>query len=468
MLENLVRRFAPQHGDQVFGAEALSGAQDRRQRLLRGHRAVDGLDGFETAVAVAARLAGFAEIAEQRLTPAAGGLAQGQQRVEPLVIDPLDLVGPVGIVDHQAADPDIVHAMEHEGLRRLAVAPGPSDLLVVRLDGRREVGVGDEPDVGLVDAHAEGDGRHHDDTVFGQETVLVPVPVALVHAGVIGECDPPSLGDAPGRPLCFLARQRIDDARPPGMPVQQLVDLPRSGLSRCDGETQVRTVEAGHEDVGLTSKQPRDDVLARHGIRGRREGAEHGAGKALRQFGEAAIVRPEIVAPLGDAMGLVDGKPRRAMTGEAFQRVRDHQPFRRDVEEAQAALAQQAVRLHGIRPRRRRIESACRDTVETQGGDLVAHQCDERRDDDGEAFARQCRKLVAQRLAGSGGHHRQHVLARQQRRDDLRLTGPEVVVAEGAVEDRAGGVESRQVALRESNRTTILPPPGHENGGAGS
>ena len=50
-----------------------------------------------------------------------------------------------------------------------------------------QVEVGDEAHVGLVDAHAEGDRRHHHHAVLAQEAVLVPAPRVGVEPGVIGQ-----------------------------------------------------------------------------------------------------------------------------------------------------------------------------------------------------------------------------------------------------------------------------------------
>ena len=55
-LQDRVGLLAAQEVDQVLGAEALAGAQDRRQRLLRRDGAVDHLDAVEAEVAVAAGL----------------------------------------------------------------------------------------------------------------------------------------------------------------------------------------------------------------------------------------------------------------------------------------------------------------------------------------------------------------------------------------------------------------------------
>ena len=47
-------------------------------------------------------------------------------------------------------------------MRRLPVAPGAADLLVVGLDRSRRREVDDRAHVGAVDAHAEGVGGDHD------------------------------------------------------------------------------------------------------------------------------------------------------------------------------------------------------------------------------------------------------------------------------------------------------------------
>ncbi len=139
-------------------------------------------------------------------------------------------------------------------------------------------------------------------------------------------------------------------------------------------DLQVWTVESGDEYLCLTAEQPFDDVPPCDGIGRRCEGAKPGVREVIRQFGEATVVRPEVVAPLRHAMRLVDREPRRTMPGEAIEYVRLHEPFRRDVEQAQSTVAQLAVCLGGVRPRRRRIECARRHPVDAQRGCLVAHQ----------------------------------------------------------------------------------------------
>ena len=90
--------------------------------------------------------------------------------------------------------------------------PGAARLLVIGLDVLRDVHVRDEADVGLVDAHAEGDRRDHDDVVLAQEPLLVARALLGGHAGVVGQRPESLRGEPLGRLLGHLAREAIDDA----------------------------------------------------------------------------------------------------------------------------------------------------------------------------------------------------------------------------------------------------------------
>ncbi len=60
----------------------------------------------------------------------------------------------------------------------------------------------------------------------------------------------------------------------------------------------------------LLQAKPFDDVVARLRIGRRRQRDARHAGIVFRKPAELAILRPEIMSPLGDAMRLVDGKQR--------------------------------------------------------------------------------------------------------------------------------------------------------------
>ena len=110
--------------------------------------------------------------------------------------------------------------------------------------------MGDEAHVGLVDAHAEGDGRHHDDALFALKPCLVQTARAGVHAGVIGQRGH-TLPDQPGRGLLGLApRQAIDDTGLPRMLGAEERKQLRPGVGFFDDAiADIRPVEAGNEQT---------------------------------------------------------------------------------------------------------------------------------------------------------------------------------------------------------------------------
>ena len=151
-------------------------------------RAVEGLGPVAAEVAVAAGLGqGLAEVGEQRLAAAGVRLGEAEQRVQPLVVGLLALERRGALVDLGAAQADVVGAVERQGVGRGAVAAGAADLLVVGLDRLRQVGVGDVADVGLVDAHAEGDRRADDQPVLALEARLGEPAVVGAEPGMVGE-----------------------------------------------------------------------------------------------------------------------------------------------------------------------------------------------------------------------------------------------------------------------------------------
>ena len=240
-----------EHVDEVGGAEALAGAIDGRQRLLRQHRAVHRLRRGEAVVAVAARLRlPLAEVGEQRLAPAARQFAQADQRAELLPLHLLVGFRAVALPDPLAQLDEILQAIGEPGVGGHAVAAGAPGLLVVGLDRLRQIEVGDEAHVRLVDAHAEGDGGDDDDAAVLAEALQHGAADVGVETGMIGERRASLAGQPRGRLLDRLARQAVDDAGVLG--VLGLDELPQP-LARAhaahgrDGVADVRPVEAGDE-----------------------------------------------------------------------------------------------------------------------------------------------------------------------------------------------------------------------------
>jgi len=81
--------------------------------------------------------------------------------------------------------------------------------------------------------------------------------------------------------------------------------------------------------------------------------------------------------------------------------------------------------------------------AEAEGGELgglVVHEGDERRDDQGRSSASESGELVAEALAGSGGHDEEDVATGGGGLADHLLVGAEVAVTEDAVEKLGEGL----------------------------
>src|SRR5713226_6788548 len=83
-------------------------------------------------------------------------------------------------------------------ITRKPVAPGAAGFLVISLQALRRVEMDDEADIGLVDAHAEGDRRDDDDALLLEEAVLVALPRRRLEPGMIGQRDAAFHGEPVG------------------------------------------------------------------------------------------------------------------------------------------------------------------------------------------------------------------------------------------------------------------------------
>jgi hypothetical protein len=88
--------------------------------------------------------------------------------------------------------------------------------------------------------------------------------------------------------------------------VHQGGDLVGGLLARDDAVGEVGPVEDADEDLGLAQAELVGDVLADLRGGGRGEGLHADGGGDLAQLAQAAVLGAEVVAPLADAVGLVD------------------------------------------------------------------------------------------------------------------------------------------------------------------
>ena len=203
--------------------------------------------------------------------------------------------------------------------------------------------MGDEAHIRLVDAHAEGDRRHHHPVVGGDETGLGPGALSRLHPGMVGERRDAGPVQLLRDLLHPVARHAIDDAGlapPPGEEGQQLADALAARLDRI---ADIGPVEARDETLRLLQPELAGDVGACLGVGRRGERNAGHARKALRQHGEAPVVRAEIVAPLADAMRLVDGEQRERRPVQHVEEARRGEALGRHIDEVEPAFAQRPL-----------------------------------------------------------------------------------------------------------------------------
>ena len=166
-----------------------------------------------------------------------------------------------------------------------------------------------------------------------------------------------------------------------------------------------------------------------------------GAGRSAADvLAEHPVVGAKIVSPLRDAVRLVDSDERGLTLGEHFNETGNTQPLRREEEELQLAVevfAADFARGGAVHPG---MNAADAQAERGELGELVFHERDERADDEGGSSADDGGKLVAERLAGAGGHDEQHVASGDGGFADFLLVEAEGWESEDGGEDFGGVV----------------------------
>ncbi len=320
-------------------------------------------------------------------------------------------------------DGAVLGAGQHDHLGVRDAAAGAPDLLVVGDRRCRRTEVDDKAEVGLVEAHAQRGRRHERLDPVGEQIVLGGQTL-----GVLGLTGVRGHGEAPpaqvvGDVLAGGDGQRVDDAGA-GQPVQavgQPGEAVRRGRQGHCAQMQRFAVQAAaqyqHVIVVTRADTETQDVgdVGDHAAVRRGRGGQHrdARGQLGQQRAQPAEVRAEVVPPVADAVRLVD----------------DEQPARG------SQLRQDGVaELRVVQPlgrEQQHVDLPCRDGVvggppfvdvggvdggrvdpgALRGGDLVAHQGEQRRDDHRRARpggAQQRRgDEVDRRLAPSGALHHQ-------------------------------------------------------------
>ena len=327
-------------------------------------------------------------------------------------------------------------AVHQVGAAGRSVAPGAANLLVVAFEGRGQPGVNHGADVGLVDAHAEGDGGHDDLQFAGLKGGLHALAGRRIKARVVSRRGNARRDSSVGQLLGSFARGGVDDGRTPRRIGQQAADrlrpLRHGKLDHLNG--QIVAPEAVDELGRLHHPQLRQNV-GLHRRRGRGRQRQHRRrtqrGQVLAQH---PVIGAEVVAPLRDAMRLVDGDQRRLALGQHLAEARNPQPLRRNEEELQRALQIIHAGLARLRAVQAGVNPPHAQTERGELGRLIFHQGNQRRDDQRRSAQGDRRQLIAERLAKASRHHQNQVAPVDGRAADRLLIGAEAREAEDCTE----------------------------------
>ena len=365
-----------------------------------------------------------------------------------------------------AVEDEVGDGEEQRALRREAVAAGAAGFLLVVLHGARRVGVDDEAHVGAVDAHAEGDGGDDDGEPLVHEGLLRRPPLRRGEAGVVGGAGDAGLRQGRGEALHVAPGLGVDDAPLPLVAADGGDHLGR-GIGAGEGAVdEVGAVRVADETDGVAERHAERDVVP-HLRRGRgREGHAGGLREAVQHLGEAAVLGAELVAPVGDAVGLVHGGQRHAGADEG-EEVAEEEALGAHVEETGLPRREAAPGLPPVGGLEVGVERVGGEARLPGGVHLVVHERDEGGDDEDEAPVQRRRKLVAEALPAPRGEHDEGIAAREGGFDGLPLEGLEGVVAPVAAEGLrefhgegmvSGGRDGAPVWCRRLTAAAATPP----------
>ena len=187
---------------------------------------------------------------------------------------------------------------------------------------------------------------------------------------------------------------------------------------------KIGAIEGADQHRGIVEPQLLDDIAAHALGGGRGIGVKAGVAETRLELRQLPVFQPEVMAPLTDAMRLVDREGADAQTRGKLEKTRRQQPFRCDEYEMMTAggdLALGIAKLGEVHPA---MQGDGGIAAGAQRIDLILHQRDERRHHYIGASGHRRRRLVAERLTASGRHHHQRVAVLKTGEDRLCLKRP--------------------------------------------
>ena len=183
--------------------------------------------------------------------------------------------------------------------------------------------------------------------------------------------------------------------------------------------------------------EPGGDLAPGRQIGGRGQRDPGHVGPARVQHGKLEIFRAEVVAPLRDAVRLVDREQGERDLVEPVEEPVAQEPLGGQVEQVELARGGLPANPALLLGRQARVQERRAQPQLAQRHHLILHERDQGADHDRRAGAQQGGDLVAQRLAAAGRHDHERVAAPHHAAHDRLLLTPEGAEAEDVVQDRS-------------------------------
>ena len=142
----------------------------------------------------------------------------------------------------------------------------------------------------------------------------------------------PAAASAAGDLVDVLARDAVDDAGLAAVRGQHCFELLLARQARPDAIDQVRAIEVADQHQRVAQPELPHDVLAHPLVAVAVKACIEACGQAARSAAELPVLRPEIVAPVADAVRLVDGDVADAAPRERRWKPAPPSPIRRSGE----------------------------------------------------------------------------------------------------------------------------------------
>ena len=201
----------------------------------------------------------------------------------------------------------------------------------------------------------------------------------------------------------------------------------------------IGSIKAADKGAACVQFQALHDVTPRGRIRCGGQGNAGNSGETLGQNRKRRIIRPKIMAPLGQTMRFINGKQGQFAPLQKIHKLRHHQPFGRHIDQIQCSGPHLLTDLLNLMREQARMNGRRRNPQLRQSPHLILHQGNQGRDPHPHPIQTQRGNLITQRFPRPRGHHNKGVLATRDMLNNRLLLSPKRGIAKGFLQDADGG-----------------------------